>query len=87
MHAAGNLGHDMTATMFQIYPFRSQYVVRANSIISLEYIVFVPAEEWGGGKIPVNVEENALVTEHGPEILPSLTKAHFRTTQDVLGGS
>ena len=53
--------------MFQIYPFRSQYVVRANSIISLEYIVFVPADEWGGRKIPVNVEENALVTEHGIE--------------------
>lgn len=67
MHAAGNLGHDMTATMFQIYPFRSQYIVRANSIISLEYIVFVPADEWGGAKIPVNVEENALVTEHGIE--------------------
>ncbi len=67
MHAAGNLGHDMTASMFQIYPFRSQYVVRANSIISLEYIVFVPAPEWGGRKIPVNVEENALVTEHGIE--------------------
>ncbi len=67
MHAAGNLGHDMTASMFQIYPFRSQYVLRANSIISLEYIVFVPAEEWGGRKIPVNVEENALVTPHGIE--------------------
>jgi Xaa-Pro aminopeptidase len=67
MHAAGNLGHDMTASMFQIYPFRSQYVVRANSIISLEYIVFVPVDEWGGRKVPINVEENALVTEHGIE--------------------
>jgi Xaa-Pro aminopeptidase len=75
MHAAGNLGHDMTASMFQIYPFRSQYTVRANSIISLEYIVFVPADEWGGRKIPVNVEENALVTAHGIEwIVPPQQK-------------
>ncbi len=25
----------------------------------------MPADEWGGAKIPVSVEENALITERG----------------------
>ena len=69
MHAAGNIGHDMAASLFEIFPERTKYVVRPNSIISLEYIVFTPAEEWNGNKIPVNVEENVLITERGIEWL------------------
>jgi hypothetical protein len=65
MHAAGNIGHDMAASLFEIFPVRTEYEVRPNSIISLEFIVFTPAPEWGGAKLPVNVEENALITEHG----------------------
>jgi len=65
MHAAGNIGHDMAASLFEIFPVRTEYEVRPNSIISFEFIVFTPAPEWGGAKIPVNVEENALITEHG----------------------
>jgi len=29
----------------------------------------MPAEEWDGNKIPINVEENALITERGIEWL------------------
>ena len=69
MHAAGNVSHDMAAGLFEIYPGRTEYEVRPNSIISMEYIVFTPADEWGGAKIPVNIEENVLITEHGIEWL------------------
>jgi Xaa-Pro aminopeptidase len=69
MHAAGNLGHDAGAALFQIYPVRTDYEVQPNSIISLEFIVFSPTKEWGGRKVPVNIEENVLVTPHGIEWL------------------
>jgi len=69
MHAAGNIGHDMAASLFEIFPFRTEYMVRPNNIISLEYIVFTPAPEWNGAKVPVNVEENAVITERGIEWL------------------
>ena len=69
MHAAGNIGHDLAASLFEIYPVRTEYMVRPNSIISLEYIVFTPAAEWDGAKIPVNVEENAVITDRGIEWL------------------
>ena len=69
MHAAGNIAHDMAASLFEIFPERTKYEVRPNAIISLEFIVFTPAAEWNGDKIPVNVEENVLITERGIEWL------------------
>jgi len=69
MHAAGNVSHDVSAGLFEIYPERTKYMVPPNLIISMEYIVFTPADEWDGGKIPVNIEENVLVTERGIEWL------------------
>jgi len=67
MHAAGNLGHDVGGGLFEIYPVRTTYVIRPNSLIAFEFIVFTPVAEWGGKKVPVCIEENALITEHGIE--------------------
>jgi len=67
MHAAGNLGHDVGGGLFEIYPLRTTYEIRPNSLIAFEFIVFTPAAEWGGNKVPVCVEENALITERGIE--------------------
>ncbi len=67
MHPCGNLGHDVGAAMFEIYPIRTTYTVRSNSLFAFEFRVFTPASEWGGKKIPVCIEENALITEHGVE--------------------
>ena len=33
----------------------------------MEFIIFTPADEWNGKKVPVNIEENALITERGIE--------------------
>ena len=32
-------------------------------------IVFTPVKEWGGNKVPGNIEENAVITPHGIEWL------------------
>jgi len=65
MHPCGNLGHGVGASLFEIFPVRTTYEVMPNSLFAFEFIVFTPAPEWGGNKVPVCVEENALVTEHG----------------------
>jgi Xaa-Pro aminopeptidase len=67
MHAAGNLGHDVGGSLFEIFPLRTTYEIRPNSLIAFEFIVFTPAPEWGGDKIPVCIEENALITDRGIE--------------------
>jgi len=63
----GNLGHDVGGSLFEIFPLRTTYEIKPNSLIAFEFIVFTPAEEWGGNKVPVCVEENALITERGIE--------------------
>jgi Xaa-Pro aminopeptidase len=65
MHPTGDLGHGVGASMFEIYPARTNYTVQPNSLIAFEFIVFTPAAEWGGNKVPVCIEENALITEKG----------------------
>lgn len=65
MHPCANLGHGVGASIFEIYPVRTSYRVRPNSLIAFEFIVFTPAPEWGGNKVPVCYEENALITEYG----------------------
>jgi len=67
MHAAGNLGHDVGGSLFEIFPLRTTYEIRPNSLIAFEFIVFTPAAEWDGNKVPVCIEENALITERGIE--------------------
>jgi Xaa-Pro aminopeptidase len=67
MHAAGNLGHDVGGSIFEIYPYRTTFEIRPNSLIAFEFIVFTPTVEWGGNKVPVCVEENALITDRGIE--------------------
>jgi len=69
MYAMDNIGHDMAAGLFEIFPERTKYKVRPNAIIVLEFIVFTPAAEWNGVKIPVNIEEDMLITERGMEWL------------------
>ena len=69
MHPAGNSGHDAGGALFRIYPVRTDYEIQPYSIISLEFIVFTPTPAWGGKKVPVNIEENALITPHGIEWL------------------
>jgi len=65
MHPCGNLGHCVGASMFEIYPTRTTYTVRPNSLFAFEFRVFTSAPEWDGIKIPVCIEDNALITEHG----------------------
>lgn len=65
MHPTGDLGHGLGASMFEIYPVRTNYTVQPNSLIAFEFIVFTPAAEWGGNKVSVCIEENALIIERG----------------------
>ncbi len=69
LHGMSSVAHDVTAGLAEWSPELTEYEVRPNAIISLEFRVYRPADEWNGKKIPVAIEENVLVTEHGLEWL------------------
>ena len=62
-----NRGKSLGGAVHYLRPnrIRKKYVVHPKSIISLEFIVFTPVEKWNGNKVPICIEENALITENG----------------------
>lgn len=69
MHGMGNIAHDVAAGLAEFSPELTEYEIRPNAFLALEFRVFTPSEEWGGKKIPVSIEENVLITERGLEWL------------------
>jgi Xaa-Pro aminopeptidase len=69
MHGMDSVAHDVTAGLAEFQPELTEYEIRPNAFLALEFRIFMPAEEWGGKKIPVAIEENVLITERGLEWL------------------
>ena len=69
MHGMGNIAHDVAAGLAEFSPELTDYEIRPNAILALEFRIFAPADEWNGKKIPVAIEENVLITERGLEWL------------------
>jgi len=67
MHGMGNIAHDVAAGLAEFSPELTEYEIRPNAFLALEFRVFTPSEEWGGKKIPVSIEENVIITERGLE--------------------
>lgn len=67
MHGMGNVAHDLGASLFELSPDQITDVVRLNAFLALEYRIFVPCKEWGNKKIPIDIEENVVITENGLE--------------------
>jgi Xaa-Pro aminopeptidase len=72
LHGMGNIAHDVAAGLDEWFtPELTEYMIRPNAIISLEFFVYAPVDEWNGKKITVAIEENVLVTDRGLEWLYS----------------
>ena len=69
MHGMANLAHDVVAGVFELYGELTEYELRPNAFISLEYRVFSPSDLQPGFKYLIAVEENVMVTERGVEWL------------------
>jgi Xaa-Pro aminopeptidase len=69
MHGMGNIAHDVAAGMAEFQPEMTELEIRPNAFLAFEFRVYTPADEWNGKKIPVAIEENAVVTDRGMEWL------------------
>lgn len=69
MHPVGNTGHGVGPSITTWQPLQSTFVIEAPHIFSFEYFTYVPIPEWGGRKLRIPIEDDALVTERGVEWL------------------
>lgn len=69
MHSVGNTGHGAGPSMAFFNPRRLTFDLRPTNMFSIEFFAYTPLPEWGGAKLRVPIEDDALLTPRGIEFL------------------
>jgi Xaa-Pro aminopeptidase len=68
-HSVGNLGHGIGPSIAWFNPLRLTFEIRPTNMFSIEFFAWTAAPEWGGRKVRIPLEDDAIVTERGIEWL------------------
>ncbi|MDO8834868.1 MAG: M24 family metallopeptidase [Vicinamibacterales bacterium] len=68
-HSIGNTGHGSGPSMATWQARQSTFVLQPSNMIAFEFFAWTPAPEWGGNKVRIPFEDDAIVTERGVEWL------------------
>ena len=68
-HSVGNLGHGIGPSIAWFNPERMTYMIHPSNLFSIELFAYTAIPEWGGKKLRVPLEDDAVVTERGVEWL------------------
>jgi Xaa-Pro aminopeptidase len=68
-HSVGNWGHGLGPSLAFFNPTRLTYELRPTTLISVELFAFTSNPDWGGAKIRIPLEDDAVITERGVEWL------------------
>lgn len=68
-HSVGNLGHGIGPSIAWFNPERLTYMIHTTNMFSIELFAYTAIPEWGGRKLRVPLEDDAIVTERGVEWL------------------
>ena len=66
-HSVGDWGHGLGPSIAFFNPRRLEFEIRPTNLFSIELFAWVPADAWGGKKVRIPLEDNAIVTERGVE--------------------
>jgi Xaa-Pro aminopeptidase len=69
MHSVGNTGHGAGPSMAFFNPKRLTFELKPTNMISVEFFAYTPLPEWGGAKLRVPIEDDAILTPRGIEFL------------------
>ena len=68
-HSVGNWGHGIGPSIAFFNPVRIGYELRPSNLLSIELFAYTKVPEWGGKKLRIPLEDDAVVTERGVEWL------------------
>ncbi|GAB5412801.1 MAG: M24 family metallopeptidase [Congregibacter sp.] len=68
-HSVGNLGHGIGPSIAWFNPERMKYMIHPSNLFSIELFAYTAIPEWGGKKLRIPLEDDAVVTERGVEWL------------------
>ncbi len=68
-HSVGNVGHGSGPSIAWFHPRRASFVIQPTNLFALELFAYTSVPEWGGGKVRIPLEDDAIVTHRGVEWL------------------
>lgn len=68
-HSVGNVGHGSGPSIAWFHPRRASFEIRETNMFALELFAYTSVPEWGGGKVRIPLEDDAIVTSRGVEWL------------------
>ena len=68
-HSVGNWGHGIGPSIAFFNPVRITYEIKPSNLLSIELFAYTKIPEWGGKKLRIPLEDDAVVTERGVEWL------------------
>ena len=68
-HPVGNTGHDIGPSLTTWQPLQTTFAMHAQHMFAFEYFAYTPIAEWGGKKLRIPIEDDALLMEHGIQFL------------------
>ena len=68
-HSVGNLGHGIGPSIAWFNPERLTYMIKPSNMFSIELFAYTAIPEWGGKKLRIPLEDDAIVTDRGVEWL------------------
>ncbi len=68
-HSVGDWGHGIGPSMAFFNPGRLKFEIRPSNLFSIELFAYTPIPEWGGKKLRIPLEDDAVVTSRGVEWL------------------
>ncbi|MBX9929376.1 MAG: aminopeptidase P family protein [Gemmatimonadaceae bacterium] len=68
-HSVGDWGHGIGPSMAFFNPGRLTFEIRPTNLFSIELFAYTPIPEWGGKKLRIPLEDDAVITARGVEWL------------------
>lgn len=68
-HPVGNTGHDIGPSLTRWQPLQSTFEMHLQHMFAFEYFAYTPIPEWGGKKLRIPIEDDAVLMEHGIQFL------------------
>lgn len=85
-HSVGNLGHGIGPSIATWNPRRLTFEVVPSNLLAIELFAYTSIPEWGGAKLRVPLEDDAIVTERGVEWLYPANRSLLLVKSDPAAG-
>lgn len=64
-HPVGNTGHGIGPSLTTWQPLQATFTLHRQHLFAFEYFAYTPIPEWGGKKLRIPIEDDAVLMEHG----------------------